>query len=84
MTTKAKELLDELERELNELPEDEQIECATSYLNDLRRRKEEDANGEDESLYEPFQIMIDADLDLPPDYSEGYEEHLYGSQKEDE
>jgi hypothetical protein len=83
MTEKAKKLIEELEA----LPENEQEEYAESLLQDLRRRKQkkEQRSGEGAGeLYEPFQIMLDADLDLPSDYSETYEEHLYGAQKQDE
>jgi hypothetical protein len=83
MTEKAKKLIEELEA----LPENEQEEYAESLLQDLRRRKQkrEQRSGEETGeLYEPFQIMLDADLDLPSDYSETYEEHLYGAQKQDE
>ena len=74
MTKKAKKLIEELEA----LPENEQEECAKSLLQDLRRRKQQkrqESGGETGELYEPFQIMLDADLDFPSDYSEKYEEH---------
>ena len=83
MTKKAKKLIEELEA----LPENEQDEYAESLLRDLRRRKQqkEQESGEGSGeLYEPFQIVLDANLDLPSDYSETYEEHLYGAQKQDE
>ena len=83
MTKKAEKLIKELE----ELPENEQEEYAESLLQDLRRRKQkkEHKSGEGAGeLYEPFQIMLDADLDFPSDYSETYEKHLYGAQKQDE
>ena len=83
MTKKAEKLIEELEA----LPKDKQKEYAESLLRDLRRRKQkkEEKSGEGAGeLYEPFQIMLDADLDLPSDYSETYEEHLYGAQKQDE
>ena len=83
MTKKAKKLIEELEA----LPENEQEEYAESLLRDLRRRKQKKEREPEEEageLYEPFRIMLDADLDLPSDYSETYEEHLYGAQKQDE
>jgi hypothetical protein len=76
MTTKAKELLDALERELNELPEDEQIECATSYLNDLRRRKEE-VDTKRAEPYSSFQVLRDARLSGGAKESTTYEQTLY-------
>ena len=80
MTDTVKRIIDELEDELEELPEEQQEAVVTSYLRDLRRRKQQREQGrreEENTLYEPFQIMLDADLDLPSDYSETYEEHLY-------
>ena len=74
MIKKAKKLIEEL----GALPENEQEECAESLLRDLRRRKQQkrqESGGETGELYEPFQIMLDADLDFPSDYSETYEEH---------
>jgi RNA polymerase-interacting CarD/CdnL/TRCF family regulator len=64
---------------LDELPEEEQEAVVTSYLRDLRRRKQQRGgqSAGQNALYEPFQIMLDADLDLPSDYSETYVEHLY-------
>jgi hypothetical protein len=83
MTKTAQKLIAELEK----LPEEEQEEYAKSPLRDLRRRKQkkEQKSGEGAGeLYEPFQIMLDADLDFPSDYSETYGEHLYEAQKQDE
>ena len=83
MTKKAKKFIEELKK----LPENEQEKYAKSLLRDLRRRKQkkEGKSGEGaEELYEPFQIMLDADLDFPSDYSQTYEEHLYEAQKQDE
>lgn len=88
MTETAKKLIDELEKELEELPEEEQEAFATSYLQDLRRHKQRNeqrpTGQKEEMLYEPFRIMLDADLDLPSDYSETYEDHLYGAYKRDD
>lgn len=87
MTDTVKRIIDELEHELEELPEEEQEAVATSYLRDLRRRKrqsEQRQADEEDTLYEPFQLMLDADLDLPPDYSETYEKHLYEAPNQDE
>ena len=57
----------------------------TSYLQDLRRREQQNEQGpsdqEDETLVEPFRIMLGSDLDLSSDYSETYGEHLYGDKK---
>ena len=80
-------LLQHALRELLTLPEEKQEEYAESLLRDLRRRKqkkEREPEEETGELYEPFQIMLDAALDFPSDYSETYEEHLYGAQKQDE
>lgn len=87
MTDTVKRIIGELESELDELPEEEQEAVLTSYLRDLRRRKRQRERGqsaEENALYEPFRIMLDADLDLPSDYSETYEEHLYGPHGSDD
>lgn len=87
MTDSVKRIIGELEKELEELSEEEQKAAATSYLRDLQRRKrqsEQRQADEEDVLYEPFQLMLDADLDLPPDYSETYERHLYGAPNQDE
>ena len=77
MTTAAQKLIEELGR----LPAEEQEERASTYLEDLQRRQR--ARGEagaekGEELYEPFAILLEADLDLPPDASVTYERELYG------
>ena len=77
MTKTAQKLFEELER----LPADEQEERASSYLEDLKRRKgaREERLGEGEKeLYEPFAVLLEANLDLPPDASVTYERELYG------
>jgi hypothetical protein len=87
MTDTVKCIIGELESELDELPEEEQEAVVTSYLRDLRRRKRQRERGqsaEGNALYEPFQIMLDADLDFPSDYSETYEAHLYGPHGSDD
>ena len=76
MTETAQKLIEELER----LPEAEQEERASSYLEDLQRRKQasEEPVAEEQKLYEPFAILLEANLDLPPDASVTYERELYG------
>jgi len=85
MTERTRKLIDELEAELETLPEKEQERRVTSYLQDLRRRKQQSEQGAsnqgEDTLYEPFRIMLASDLDLPSNYSETYEEHLYGDKK---
>jgi hypothetical protein len=85
MTERTRKLIDELEAELETLPEKEQERRVTSYLQDLRRRKQQSeqraSNQGEDTLYEPFRIMLESDLDLPSNYSEMYEEHLYGDKK---
>ena len=83
MTTLMKPLIERL----REFPEEEQEAVATSSLRDLRRRKRQRERGqsaEENTLYEPFQIMLDADLDLPSDDAETYEEYLYGPHGSDD
>ncbi len=79
MTETARALIAELET----LPEAEQEEQAASYLEDLRKRKEEMEKGEMEP-YASFTYLQEANLDLPPDYSETYERHLYGRGMKDD
>ncbi len=72
---------------LNELPEEERRQRAATYLEDLRRYHKKHPKSDDEnseSLYEPFQMLIEAELDLPADYSETYEERLYGIRKDED
>lgn len=78
MTDTTRRLVAALER----LPDDEQDEAAASFLQRLQRQ-EEPRRSEEEALYEPFRVMLGAKLDLPSDYSETYEEHLYGSAETD-
>jgi len=86
MTETVKKIMGKLEKELEELPEEEQETFATSCLHDLRRRKHQTerdgVDQEEDTLYEPFRIMLNSDLDLPSNYSETYEEHLYGGKKQ--
>lgn len=88
MTETTRKIIHEFEKELEELSEKEQEKYAKSFLQDLRRRKEkkEGRKGDQEGkeLYEPFRIMLDADLDFPSDYSETYEERLYGAKKQND
>ena len=87
MTDTVKRIIGELERELEELSEEQQEAVMTSYLRDLRRRKQQREQGqreEENTLYEPFQVMLDANLDCPSDYSETYEEDLYGAHESDD
>ena len=88
MTKTARKLISELKTVLEKLPEAEQEERVASYLEDLHRRmkakKTSQPTEEEDALYEPFQVMLDANLDLPSDYSETYEEHLYGLKKQDD
>ena len=78
MTETIQRLIEELER----LPEKEQEERASSYLEDLHRRKRASnkpvGEREEGGLYESFAILREANLDLPPDFSVTYERELYG------
>ena len=89
MTHTTRKLITELEETIKRLPEKEQEERVASYLEDLHRRVQakessQKPDQEDDALYGPFQVMLDANLDLPADYSETYEEHLYGTEKQDD
>lgn len=78
MTDTARKLVAELEAELERLPEEEQEARAASYLEDLRQRREKPVEP-----YSSFTFLQEANLDLPADYSETYEERLYGKRGED-
>ncbi len=72
MTQTTKRLITELQ----ELPDAEQEAVAASFLEELRRRwKEKEAEAEP---YSSFTYLQEANIELPPDYSETYEERLYG------
>ena len=62
MTDTAKRLLDELERELETLPEAEQEEFVVSCLQDLRHREQQNDKGQEapegDALYKPW-LMLD-------------------------
>lgn len=76
MTETARKLITELEEAIQRLPEEEQEDRIAAYLADAKRRqKEQDAEFEP---YSSFTFLEGANLDLPADYSETYEDHLYG------
>jgi hypothetical protein len=77
MTKTTRKLITELEETIQRLPEEEQKERVASYLADAKQREHEDAEVEP---YSSFTFLEEANLDLPEDYSETYEEHLYGSE----
>lgn len=78
MTQKTQELLAELERTLEQWPEDEQERIVSSYLDDLREK----ATGEDtpnEDPYSALKVLRDAKLSGSEDASVTYEKRLYGA-----
>lgn len=83
MTETAKKIIAEFERELDELPEEEQEEFAASYLEDLRRRKQQKKTGQAEP-YASFQVLKAAKFTGRPDESTTYERELYGLDGDDE
>jgi len=81
MTENTKKIIDEFEKELEELPEDEQEGYAKSLLQDLRRRKQKKEREPEEGQVQPyasFQVLKDAKLEGQPDESTTYEDALYG------
>lgn len=82
MTRKVKEIIDEIEKELDELPAEKQVEYATSYLNDLRRRKQQ-AKADRAEPYSSFRVLKEATFSGEPDESTAYERKLYGLNKDD-
>ena len=77
MTKTAQKLIEALER----LPEQEQEERATSYLEDLlrrRRARDEPVAEEEVEPYSSFKVLRNARLPGPPDASVTYERELYG------
>lgn len=77
MTKTAKKLVDEIKKELDGLPEEEQEELAASLLVELGQRKERE-EGSEEEPYSWLKIMRDAKLSGPEDASVTYEQKLYG------
>lgn len=75
MTDTSRQLMKALER----LPEDEQDRLAASLLARIDRPEQSSEAEQEKPLYEPFRVALEADLDLPDDYSETYEEDLYGN-----
>lgn len=76
MTEKAQTALEELKKELEELPEEEQVAHLVSYLQDIRCRKQKEKGREDP--YSALKILRDARLSGPEDASVTYEKKLCG------
>lgn len=77
MTDTAKRLIDELERELETLPEEEQERRVASFLEDLREGEATETE-EQEDPYSALKVLRDAKLSGSTDASVTYEEDLYG------
>lgn len=80
MTEYTEELIEEFERELEKLSEEEQERCVASYLEDLRQRRESEDPQED--AYSALKILRDAKLTGSEDASVTYEKKLYGEHGE--
>ena len=77
MTKLLQQAISEL-KQLEELPEEDQNNWATSILHHLRtRREQQEAKGEVEP-YSSFDVLAGARLPGPPDASVTYERELYG------
>lgn len=83
MTTKTKELLAQLEKELDELPTEEQEKLGELLLDELRRRKRQ-KNAEDVEPYASFHVLKNARFSGEADESTTYERTLYGLDEDDE
>ncbi len=82
MTDKTKQLIAQFEKELEELPDEEQEAYVTSYLEDLRWQKQ---SGEEGSTvtHPSLAILQKSELEgLPADYSERLDHYLYGTGEE--
>lgn len=79
MTNTMKMLIEEL----SQVPEEEQEKYAASFLQDLRRRKQQKEEGQVEP-YASFQVLKEAKFEGQPDESTTYEDALYGLNDDDE
>lgn len=82
MTDTTRKLIDELEEAIKRLPKREQKKRVASYLADAKKHQAE--SEDDFEPYSSFTFLEESNLDLPPDYSETYEEHLYGRKSNDD
>lgn len=80
MTDSTRKLIDEFEKELEKLPEEEQERRVASYLEDLRQKGEAEQAQED--AYSALKILRDAKLIGSEDASVTYENELYGPHSE--
>lgn len=80
MTDSTRKLIDEFEKELEKLPEEEQERRVASYLEDLRQKAEAEQAQED--AYSALKILRDAKLIGSEDASVTYENELYGPHSE--
>lgn len=76
MTKTTRKLITELEEAIKRLPEDQQEARVASYLADAKQLEEKQET--EFEAYSSFTFLEEANLDLPADYSETYEKHLYG------
>ena len=79
MTQRTKDLLAQLEQELETLPEAEQEAYIGALLEELRRRKQ-DQNEEETTAHPSLNILQESQIEgLPSDYSERLDHYLYGA-----
>lgn len=83
MTETAKKIIAAFEKELEELPEEEQEEYAAAFLEDLRRRKRAKEEGPAKP-YASFRVLKEAKFSGRSDESTTYEHALYGVEGDDE
>ncbi len=81
---RAASYLDDLRQHSQEQEEQEDPYSALKIRRDAKLSGPADAREEEVAPYASFTYLQEANLDLPPDYSETYEEHLYGIKKNDD
>jgi len=81
MTQRTKDLLAQLEQELETLPEAEQEAYIGALLEELRRRKQN--QNEETTAHPSLDILQESQIEgLPSDYSERLDHYLYGADDE--
>lgn len=83
MTDKTKQLIAQFEKELEELPDEEQEELGNQLLEELRRRKTQNAE-DDTAPYSSFHVLKNAQFSGRSDESTTYERTLYGLDEDNE
>lgn len=81
MTEKTKKLIAQFEKELDELPAEEQEKLGELLLDELRRRTQE--REEETTTHPSLDVLQNAQIEgLRSDYSERLDHYLYGAGEE--